>query len=81
MAAFVVLTKLFLDAVESARRRADRGITPLHAFIFAVAVVTGVSLAFATVAVGPKAAFVVMGSGLLGQAIIVYVFVRTLRTM
>jgi hypothetical protein len=81
MTAFVLLTKLFLDAVDSARRRADRGITPLHAFIFAVAVVTGVSLAFATLAVGPKAALLVMGSGLLGQAIIVYVFVRTLRTM
>jgi hypothetical protein len=81
MTAFVVLTKLFLDAVDTARRRADRGITPLHAFIVAVAVVTGVSLAFATMAVGPKAALVLMGSGLLGQAIIVYVFVRTLRTM
>lgn len=81
MTAFVLLTKLFLEAVDSARRRADRGLTPLHAFIFAVAVVTGVSLAFATMAVGPKAAFMVMGSGLLGQAIIVYVFVRTLRTM
>ena len=81
MTAFVLLTKLFLDAVDSARRRADRGLTPLHAFIFAVAIVTGVSLAFATIAVGPKAALLVMGSGLLGQAIIVYVFVRPLRTM
>ncbi|MBX3203985.1 MAG: PrsW family intramembrane metalloprotease [Labilithrix sp.] len=81
MTAFVFLTKRFLESVESARRRADRGLTPLHAFIFAVAVVTGVSLAFATMAVGPKAAFLVMGSGLLGQAIIVYVFVRTLRTI
>ena len=81
MTAFVLLTKLFLEAVDSARKRADRGITPLHAFVFAVAVVTGVSLAFASIAVGPKAAFVVMGSGLLGQAIILYVFVRTLRAM
>jgi hypothetical protein len=81
MTAFVFLTKMFLDAVDTARRRADRGITPLHAFVLAVAVVTGVSLAYATVAVGPKAAFMVMGGGLLGQAIIVYVFVRQLRTM
>ncbi|HVH43803.1 MAG TPA: PrsW family glutamic-type intramembrane protease [Labilithrix sp.] len=81
MTVFVFLTKIFLDAADGARRRADRGITPLHAFIFAVAVVTGVSLAYATMAVGPKAAFLVVGSGLLGQAIIVYVFVRTLRTM
>ena len=81
MTAFVVLTRLFLGAVETARRRVDRGITPLHAFIFAVAIVTGVSLAYATIAVGPTAALLVMGSGLMGQAIIVYVFVRTLRAM
>jgi len=81
MTAFVFLTKLFLDAVDTARRRADRGITPLHAFVLAVAVVTGVSLAYATAAVGLKAAFLVMGGGLLGEAIIVYVFVRQLRTM
>jgi RsiW-degrading membrane proteinase PrsW (M82 family) len=81
MTAFVFLTRIFLDAVDGARRRADRGLTPLHAFVFAVAVVTGVSLAYAVVAVGVKAAFLVMGGGLLGEAIIVYVFVRTLRTM
>lgn len=81
MTAFVFLTKLFLEATFAARRRADRGITPLHAFVFAVSVVTGVSLAYATIAIGPRAAVLVMGGGLLGQAIIVYVFVRTLRTM
>jgi RsiW-degrading membrane proteinase PrsW (M82 family) len=81
MTCFVLLTRLFLQAVDTARRRADRGITPLHAFIFAVAVVTGVSLAYAVMAVGPAAALLVMGSGLLGEAIIVYVFVRTLRAM
>jgi len=79
MTVFVFLTRLFLDAVDVARRRADRGITPLHAFVLAVAVVTGVSLAYATVAVGAKAAFLVLGSGLLGQAIIVAVFVRSLQ--
>jgi RsiW-degrading membrane proteinase PrsW (M82 family) len=81
MTAFVFLTRLFLEAVDNARRRADRGITPLHAFVLAVSVVTGVSLAYAVMAVGPKAAFLVVGSGLLGEAVIVYVFVRTLRTM
>jgi RsiW-degrading membrane proteinase PrsW (M82 family) len=81
MAAFVLLTRLFLEAVETARRRADRGISPVHAFVVAVAVVTGVSLAYAVIAVGPAAALLVVGSGLLGEAIIVYVFVRTLRGM
>lgn len=81
MVAFVFLTRFFLDAVDVARRRADRGITPLHAFIFAVALVTGVSMAFACMAVGPKGAFMIAGGGLLGQAIIVYVFVRQLHRM
>jgi RsiW-degrading membrane proteinase PrsW (M82 family) len=81
MGAFFLLANMFLGAVDTARRRADRGITPLHAFIFAVSVVTGVSLAHAVMAVGPLAALLVMGSGLLGQAIIVYVFVKTLRAM
>lgn len=81
MATFVLITRIFLEAVDRARRRADRGMTPLHAFVFAVALVTGVSLAYATAAVGPTAAFLVMSSGLLGEAIIVYVFVRTLRSM
>jgi protease PrsW len=84
MTAFVFLTRIFLGAVDSAaaKGRANRGgITPLHAFVGAVAVVTGVSLAYAVIAVGPKAALLVMGGGLLGEAIIVYVFVRTLRAM
>lgn len=81
MGAFFLLANIFLRAVDAARRRADRGITPLYAFIFAVSVVTGVSLAYAVIAVGPPAALIVMGSGLLGQAIIVYVFVKTLRAM
>lgn len=81
MTAFVFLTRMFLDSVDRARRRSDRGISPLHAFIVAVAVVTGVSLAYATTTLGPTVALLVMGSGLLGEAIIVYVFVRTLRTM
>lgn len=81
MATFVLITRVFLQAVDRARRRADRGLTPLHAFVFAVALVTGVSLAYATVAVGPASALLVMSTGLLGEAIIVYVFVRTLRGM
>jgi len=78
---FVVLTRMFLDAVDVARRRADRGITPLHAFIMAVGLVTGVSFAHAFATVGLKLGVVAVAGGLLGQAIIVYVFVKTLRTM
>jgi hypothetical protein len=81
MTAFVLLTRMFLHAVDVARRRADRGVTPLHAFVFAVSLVVGVTLAYATLAVGPKMAIGMTGAGLIGEGIIVYVFVRTLRTM
>lgn len=81
MVAFVFLTRMFLSAVDVARRRADRGITPVHAFIFAVSLVVGVTMAYATLAVGPKMAIGMIGAGLLSDGLIVYVFVRTLRTM
>jgi RsiW-degrading membrane proteinase PrsW (M82 family) len=81
MTAFVLLARLFLHAVDSARRRSDGGMSPLHAFIVAIAVVTGASLAVGTVALGAKSAFLMLGSGLVAQAILVYVFVRSLRSM
>lgn len=76
MIVFVVLTKMFLDAIEVARKKADRGLTPVHAFVVALAVVTGASMAHAIGVVGPAAAPLVMASGLLGEAIMVFVFVR-----
>ena len=45
----------------------------------AVAVVTGTSAVYAVAAVGPAHAAIVMTEGLLGVAILVYAFVRTLR--
>ncbi len=81
MFVFVVLTRMFLEAADVARRRADRGVTPLHAFIIAVGLVTGVTFAHAYSAVGLKWGIFLVGSGLLGIAIIVYVFIKTLRTI
>jgi RsiW-degrading membrane proteinase PrsW (M82 family) len=81
MAVFIFLTRLFLGAVERARRRVDRGLSPLQAFVLASAVVTGVSAAYATVAVGPLNAGLAMAEGLLGEAIIFAMFVRILRAM
>jgi len=81
MAVFIFLPRLFLSAVERARRRIDRGLSPLQAFILAAAAVTGVSAAYATIAVGPVNAVLAMAEGLLGEAIIFAMFVRTLRTM
>lgn len=81
MAVFVFLAKLFLDAVDVARRRVDRGVSILQTFVLALSVVTGVTFVYAATLVGPAHAAMAMGGGLLGEAIIVFVFVRTLRTM
>lgn len=81
MAVFFFLVRMFLSAVEHARRKADRGITLTQAFVIAVAVVTGTSAVYAVAAVGPAQGAMVMTEGLLGVAILVYAFVRTLRDM
>jgi RsiW-degrading membrane proteinase PrsW (M82 family) len=81
MAVFFVLVRMFLSAVDHARRKADRGITLTQAFVIAVAVVTGTSAVYAVAAVGPAQGAMVMTEGLLGVAILVYAFVRTLRDM
>jgi hypothetical protein len=81
MAVFIFLTRLFLAAAARARGRVDRGLSPVQAFVVAAAVVTGVSAAYATIAVGPLNALFVMAEGLLGEAIIFAMFVRTLRAM
>jgi RsiW-degrading membrane proteinase PrsW (M82 family) len=78
MVAFVILTRMFLGAANRARQRGERGLTPLHAFVLATAVVTGVGAAYATLAVGPLAAAAAMGEGLLGEAMTVFVFVTTI---
>jgi len=81
MTVFFFLTKPFLDAVDAARGRADKGITLLQAFVIAIAVVTGVTFVYATNAVGPQHAAITMGQGLLGVAILLFFFVRQLRAM
>jgi RsiW-degrading membrane proteinase PrsW (M82 family) len=81
MAVFVFLTRLFLGTLERVRRRADLGLSPLHAFVFAVAVLTGVAAVRASVAVGPLHAAVVMSEGLLGEGIILLVLARSLRAL
>jgi len=81
MSVFFFLTRLFLGAISHARRRPDPGFSLLHTFVFAAAVVTGVSAVHATLAVGPTAAAAAMGEGVLGEAIIFFVFIRALRTM
>jgi RsiW-degrading membrane proteinase PrsW (M82 family) len=81
MAVFFVLVRTFLAAVSHARRKADRGLTLTQAFVVAVAVVTGTSAVYAVAAVGPAQGALVMTEGLLGVAILVYAFMRTLHEM
>jgi RsiW-degrading membrane proteinase PrsW (M82 family) len=81
MAVFFVLVRIFLAAVDHARRKADRGLTLTQAFLLAVAVVTGTSAVYAVAAVGLVQGALVMTEGLLGVAILVYAFMRTLHEM
>ena len=81
MAVFFLLVRMFLTAVDHARRKADRGITLSQAFVMAVAVVTGTSAVYAVAAVGPAHGAIVMAEGLLGVAILVYAFVRSLHEL
>jgi hypothetical protein len=81
MAVFVLLARQFLAAADDVRRRVGRGPTLLHTFLLAVAVVTGATLVYAIDAVGVAAAVPILSMGLLGEAIIVFVFVQTLRRM
>jgi RsiW-degrading membrane proteinase PrsW (M82 family) len=81
MTVFFLLARLFLGALDRARRRVDRGFSVLHAFVFAAAVVTGVSAVHASITVGPLPAAAAMAEGVLGEAIIFFVFIRALRGM
>ncbi len=81
MAVFVLLTKIFLDTVEAARRRADRTVTPMHAFVLALAIVTGASFAHAIDTVGLQQGSLVMLEGLLGEGVMLIVFARVLATL
>jgi RsiW-degrading membrane proteinase PrsW (M82 family) len=81
MLVFIFLTRAFLAAVDRARRGHDRGLPLLHAFVLAMGVVTGVAAVRAVTALGPWNGALVMGEGLLGEGIILFVFVRTFRAM
>lgn len=80
MGVFVILMRRFLDTVDAARRRVDRGATPLQAFVLALAVVTGASLAHAVDAVGVRHGLAVMAEGVLGEGVMVIVFAQVLST-
>jgi hypothetical protein len=79
MTVFVLLARRFLSAVSAARGRVRSSRSLLNTFIVAVSVVVGTSYVYAAAEVGPAVATVVMAEGLLGVAIIAYMFIRELR--
>jgi RsiW-degrading membrane proteinase PrsW (M82 family) len=81
MALFFFLARRFLDTADAARGRADRGPTLLQFFVVGLAVVTGLSFIFACTRVEYREAALVLTEGVLGELVIAYVFVRTLRAM
>lgn len=76
---FVLLTRNFLAAVRQARGRSEPHDKFLRRLVQAVAVVAGASFVYACAEVGPGAAAVMIAVGLLGDAIIIYVFVHETR--
>lgn len=76
MAVFILLTRQFLQAVSAARGRPDRHDRFLRRFVQAVIVVLGASFAYACARVGPGPAAAILAAGLLGDAIILYMFVQ-----
>lgn len=76
---FILLTRNFLNAVRQTRGRPDANDKFLRRLVQAVAVVAGASFVYACSEVGPAAAAAVLAVGLLGDAIIIYVFVHETR--
>jgi RsiW-degrading membrane proteinase PrsW (M82 family) len=76
---FVLLTRNFLAAVRQARGRSEPHDKFLRRLVQAVAVVAGASFVYACAEVGPGAAATMLAVGLLGDAIIIYVFVHETR--
>jgi RsiW-degrading membrane proteinase PrsW (M82 family) len=79
MAIFILLTRQFLNVVSMARGRPDKHDKFLRRFVQAVIVVLGASFAYACARVGPGAAAAILAAGLLGDAIILYMFIQEMR--
>jgi RsiW-degrading membrane proteinase PrsW (M82 family) len=80
MGVFLLLTRQFLALVSAARAR-ERSAHPrlLETFSFGMAIVVGSSFVYASALVGPGRAAAALAEGLLGLAIIIFIFVQELR--
>jgi RsiW-degrading membrane proteinase PrsW (M82 family) len=81
MTVFFFVGRVFLDAIERARRTVDKGLSLVQVFVVATAVVTGVSAVRAGTTVGPAQAAAVMAEGLVGEAVTFLVLLRALEGM
>ena len=79
-AIFILLTRQFLRAIGLARGRADAGDKLVRRLVQAVLVVLGASFVYVCSEVGPGPAALLLAIGLLGDAIIIYMFVYETRT-
>ncbi len=80
MGVFLLLTRQFLALVSVARAK-ERTVRPrlLETFSFGMAIVVGSSFVYASALVGPGPAAAALAEGLLGLAIIIFIFVQELR--
>ncbi len=80
MGVFLLLTRQFLGFVSAARAK-ERAVPPrlLETFAFGMAIVVGTSFVYASALVGPGPAAAALAEGLLGLAIIIFIFVQELR--
>ncbi len=81
MTVFFFLVNRFLAAVDMARGRSERRNSLLRTFMLGTATVAGASFVWASYLVGPAVAGRVLAPGLLGVAIIIYVFARRFERM
>jgi hypothetical protein len=81
MLVFFVLTRKFINVLSAARKRAGRGMPPFELFALGLGVVSGASFVFSCAMVGPAAAATAMLGGLLGVAIVLFMFASELRRL
>lgn len=77
MALFVILSQWFLRELLVAAGRAEKD-RILNLFVISLTILCGASYVYATTLVGPLTALRLMAAGLLGVAIMIYMFVREL---
>jgi RsiW-degrading membrane proteinase PrsW (M82 family) len=79
MMCFFILANQFLVTVESARGRSQKNDRLFATFVIGIAVVLASSFVWASILVGPGKAALALTGGLLGDAILIYVFARRFR--